>query len=65
MFHTYLFLDLRQAFDAFDHDGKGQIESADVAMVMRSLGISFDSTELQKMIRRASRGCMNSYGTVF
>ncbi|ELU10987.1 hypothetical protein CAPTEDRAFT_224462 [Capitella teleta] len=43
--------EFRQAFNMFDKDGDGAISCQELGIVMRSLGINPDQTELQDMIQ--------------
>ena len=45
------FVEFREAFSLFDHDGDGTITTSELQTVMERLGLSSDQEQLNEMIR--------------
>ena len=45
------FIEFREAFSLFDHDGDGTITTSELQTVMERLGLSSDQEQLNEMIR--------------
>ncbi|XP_044747790.1 caltractin-like [Coccinella septempunctata] len=49
--------DIREAFDLFDNDNCGKIESKDLKVAMRALGFEPKKEEIKKMISEIDKDC--------
>lgn len=49
--------DIREAFDLFDNDNSGKIDSKDLKVAMRALGFEPKKEEIKKMISEVDKDC--------